>query len=148
MIENILVAIDGSTPAERAADFAAALALRFGATLTLLYVGGPAAKQIGTFPASRPGLQAPPGFQAPEGEGIEARLATLVQRLQQLGIAKVDTKVMEGPAINVIIGVAESGQPDMLVLGARGWGTWQGPGLGSVSMAVLQRVGCPVLVVK
>ncbi len=142
MIENILVAIDGSTPAERAADFAAALALRFGATLTLLYVGSPTAKPVGVLSPSRSGLQ------APDGEGIEARLTTLAHRLHELGVAKVDTKVMEGPAINVIIGVAESGQPDMLVLGARGWGTWQGPGLGSVSMAVLQRVGCPVLVVK
>jgi nucleotide-binding universal stress UspA family protein len=38
--------------------------------------------------------------------------------------------------------------PDLIVIGARGLGTWPGLLLGSVSMAVTQRAQCPVLVVK
>jgi len=34
------------------------------------------------------------------------------------------------------------------VVGGRGLGTWKGLILGSVSMAVTQRAGCPVLIVK
>jgi NhaA family Na+:H+ antiporter len=36
----------------------------------------------------------------------------------------------------------------MLVMGARGQGTWSGTALGSVSMAVVLRSPCPVLVVR
>lgn len=48
----------------------------------------------------------------------------------------------------MILNVAEARKPDLLVVGARGLGTWQGIFLGSVSMAVTQRAECPVLVVK
>ncbi|MER3458879.1 MAG: universal stress protein, partial [Chloroflexota bacterium] len=44
--------------------------------------------------------------------------------------------------------VAEVRKPDLIVVGARGLGTWRGLILGSVSMAVTQRAECPVLVVK
>jgi len=138
MIKSILLATDGSRTAERAADLAASLALRFGADLTILYAEGPPPRRVAAGDMVVP--------QA--AEGVRTFLPRLADRLHGLGIATVDTKVVEGPAVNVIVGVAESRQPDVLVLGARGWGTWQGPGLGSVSMAVLQRAGCPVMVVK
>jgi len=140
MIRHILLATDGSRAAERAADFAASLALRFGAELTLLYAEGapPRRPQAGGAVVAVP--------DAPES--VQLSLSRLADRLRGLGIASVDTKVVEGPAVSVIVGVAESRRPDVLVLGARGWGTWQGPGLGSVSMAVLQRAECPVMVVK
>jgi len=137
MIRHILLATDGSRAADRAADFAALLALRFGAELTLLYAEGPLPRHP---EAGGSELSAP--------ESVHLFLSRLADRLHELGIAIVDTKVVEGPAVNVIVGVAESRRPDVLVLGARGWGTWQGPGLGSVSMAVLQRAECPVMVVK
>jgi nucleotide-binding universal stress UspA family protein len=140
MIRHILVATDGSTAAERAADYAAALALRFGADLTLLYAEGPAPRYSEASGVKAAAAQAP--------ESVELALARLAGRLQDIGVSKVDMKVVEGPAVNVIIGVAESRHPDMLIMGARGWGTWQGPGLGSVSMAVLQRAECSVMVVK
>jgi nucleotide-binding universal stress UspA family protein len=140
MIRHILLATDGSRAAERAADLAASLALRFGAELTLLYAEGAPPRRQG---AGGTGLAAP---DAPES--VHLFLSRLADRLHGMGISRVDTQVVEGPAVNVIVGVAESHQPDVLVLGARGWGTWQGSGLGSVSMAVLQRAECPVMVVK
>jgi nucleotide-binding universal stress UspA family protein len=65
-----------------------------------------------------------------------------------MGVPDVDIDTAEGPAASVILNVAESRKPDLLVEGARGLGTWQGIILGSVSMAVTQRAECPVLVVK
>jgi nucleotide-binding universal stress UspA family protein len=60
----------------------------------------------------------------------------------------VDTEILERPAVNAILSVVEARKPDLLVMGARGLGTWQGIILGSVSMAITQRAECPVLVVK
>jgi len=60
----------------------------------------------------------------------------------------VETEVIEGPAVNAIIGVAETRKPDIIVIGARGLSTWQGLLMGSVSLSVTQRAECPVLVVK
>jgi nucleotide-binding universal stress UspA family protein len=140
MIQSILLATDGSAPAERATDFAASLALRFGAALTVLYAHNPNSGHAGG--ASRP--SAPDQALAT----AQALVSELAVRLHEMGIVSVDTEVVEGPANNVILGVAETRRPDLLVIGARGAGTWQGQFLGSVSMAVLQRAECPVLVVK
>jgi nucleotide-binding universal stress UspA family protein len=140
MIQSILLATDGSTHADRAADVAAALALRFGAGLTVLHAYGPPLRH--SEPAGAP------ASSDQVAEGAQTLVASLASRLRGLGIATLDTKVVEGPAVNVIVGVAESCHPDMLIIGARGWSTWQGQGLGSVSMAVLLRAECPVLVVK
>ena len=140
MIQNILLATDGSAPAARAADFAASLALRFGAALTILFAHTPNSGHTAEGsrpPASDQGLEA-----------AEIAVGDLAVRLHEMGIGTVDTEVIEGPAINVILGVAETRRPDLLVMGARGASTWQGHMLGSVSMAVLQRAECPVLVVK
>jgi nucleotide-binding universal stress UspA family protein len=136
MIQSILLATDGSPTAGRAADLAASLALRYGATLVILHACGPAAGNL------RP--RAAPQTQTE----ATALVADLALRFHNLGIALVDTEVVEGPAINVILGMADTRRPDMIVIGARGLGNWPGPVLGSVSMAVTQRAECPVLVVK
>ena len=72
----------------------------------------------------------------------------VASQLRKIGVAEVETTVVEGPAVNVILGAAEDHQADMIVIGARGISAWQGVPLGSVSMAVTQRAECPVLVVK
>jgi nucleotide-binding universal stress UspA family protein len=69
-------------------------------------------------------------------------------RLREMGVSEVMTEIVEGPAVNVIIGAAENYQPDILIIGARGQSLWPGSQLGSVSSAVAQRAECPVLVVK
>ena len=68
--------------------------------------------------------------------------------LHDMGIVDVATEVIEGPAINALLGVAETRKPDIIVIGARGLSTWQGLLMGSVSLSVTQRAECPVLVVK
>lgn len=140
MIESILLATDGSAPAERAADLAASLATRYHSKVMVLHAFAMIPRYLGE-----------PNFEEALRktlDGAHALVDDAGKRLRELGVAEVDTDVIEGPAANVILGVAETRKPDLLVLGARGLSTWQGLLLGSVSMAVTQRAECPVLVVK
>ncbi len=140
MIENILLATDGSAPAGRAADLAASLATRYHSKVMVLHAFAMIPRYLGE-----------PNFEEALRktlDGSRALVDDAAKRLRELGVAEVDTDVIEGPAANVILGVAETRKPDLLVLGARGLSTWQGLLLGSVSMAVTQRAECPVLVVK
>lgn len=140
VIRHILLAVDGSFVADRAADFAASLALRYRARITVLHAFTPIAERAGA-----PGQGQTPGWTR---ETAQASVAGTALHLSAMGIAEVATEVVEGPAPNVILGIAETLKPDLIVVGARGLGTWQGQTLGSVSMAVAQRAECPVLVVK
>lgn len=140
MIQNILLATDGSAPADRAAEFAASLAARYGATVTVLHAYDAIPFRLGE-PFYSEALTAALQKAQSLVEGVAARL-------RELGVTNVDTDILEGPASGAILRVAETRKPDLIVLGARGLGTWQGILLGSVSMAVTQRAECPVLVVK
>jgi nucleotide-binding universal stress UspA family protein len=140
VIQYILLATDGSGPAERAADFAASLALRYEARVTVLHAYTPVPAYLGEPNFSRALYKTLDEAQAMVGEAAE--------RLRQAGVKEVATDALAGPAADVILDVVESRKPDLLVLGARGLGAWQGMILGSVSMAVTQRAACPVLVVK
>ena len=113
MIQNTLLATDSSASAERAADFAASLAMRY--------------KTL---------------------DEADSLVAHVRERLRDRGAPDVDTDTAQGPAASMILNVAESRKPDLLVVGARELGTWQGIFPGSVSMAVTQRAECPALVVK
>ncbi len=140
MIQSILYATDGSAPAERAGDFVASLAVRYGARVTVLHAYTPV-----------PGYLGEPNYSRTLYKTLdeaEALVADVAKRLRELGVAEVETEVIEGPAADVILNVAEVRKPDLIVVGARGLGTWRGLILGSVSMAVTQRAECPVLVVK
>jgi nucleotide-binding universal stress UspA family protein len=140
MIENILLATDGSSPANRAADFAASLALRFRAKVTVLHAYTPVPAHLGE-----------PNFSRALYETLDeakALVENAAGRLREMGIVEVETDVIEGPAANAILGVAETRKPDLIVIGARGLSTWQGILMGSVSMSVTQRAECPVLVMK
>jgi nucleotide-binding universal stress UspA family protein len=140
MIQNILLATDGSAPSERAADFAASLAARYEAKVTVLHVFTPLPGHLGEPNYSRALHQTL--------EEAKSLVADVAKRLREMRVAQVETDVIEGAAIGAILRVAETRQPDLIVMGARGLGTWKGIILGSVSMAVTQRAECPVLIVK
>jgi nucleotide-binding universal stress UspA family protein len=140
MIQSILLTTDGSAASERAASFAASLAIRFGSKVIVLHAFAPVPEPIWE-PNHAPGATR----KLEEAETLLRQIAT---RLRQMGVKDVETEFVEGPAIDVILGVADTRRPDLLVMGGRGRGTWPGLLLGSVSMAITQRAECPVLVVK
>lgn len=141
MIHHILFATDGSYSAERAADYAASLAVRFHAKVTVLhaYNAVPSGSPAYTFP--NVGAFA----QKADAESLVQRMA---EQLRNHGVQEVETEVLQGQPVHVILGVAETLKPEVIILGARGVSTWQGLLLGSTSMAVVQRSEVPVLVVK
>ncbi len=140
MIKHILLATDGSAAAERAADMAASLAVRYDAKLTVVHAYSPVPLFLGE----------PNYSQAVERvlEGGTKLVEGVANRLRELGVKEVVPELIEGSATDVILGMIETRKPDLVVVGSRGLGTWQGAFLGSVSMAVTQRADCPVLVVK
>ena len=140
MIRRILLATDGSKPAGRAADFAASLAIRYRAEITIVHAYIPLLEYRGE-PDYRNRLHG-------SLDSAEELVESLAQRLLEMGVDGVETEIFAGPAVDVILGLAESGGYDLIVIGARGMSTWHGILLGSVSMAVTHRAQTPLLVVK
>lgn len=140
MIKSILLATDGSAPSRRAAEFTASLARHYHSKIVVLHAYTPV-----------PGHQETQTYSRSLYETVDqasSLVKAVAQHLEEMGVPQVETDIMEGPAAHVIIGVAESCSPDLIVIGARGTSTWQGMLLGSVSQVVMQRAECPVLVVK
>ncbi|XP_031404814.1 universal stress protein A-like protein isoform X2 [Punica granatum] len=67
---------------------------------------------------------------------------------EEFSDVKVETRVENGDARDVICQVAEKLDPDVLVMGSHGYGIIKRALLGSVSYYCAQNVKCPVLVVK
>ncbi len=55
--------------------------------------------------------------------------------------------MLEGPASQAILRVAQVHKADLIVIGSRGLGDWQAMVLGSVSHKVVHHAPCPVLIV-
>ena len=137
MVSNILVAIDGSSLARTALDFAVDLAPRYGASLLLVHAFPHVSDLLGT----------------PQHEHLLAARTLIGQQLleaarTQVGdAAPVEIQLVEGPAAQAILRIAADAGCDMIVMGSRGHGQLSGLLLGSVSSVVAQRAECPVLIV-
>lgn len=85
---------------------------------------------------------------------IDARLkeaeAVLNQALEVIGEipADIHSEILEGPAAEAILRVAETRESDLIVMGSRGLGQITGLLLGSQSQKVANNAHCPVLIVR
>jgi nucleotide-binding universal stress UspA family protein len=140
MFQTIVFATDGSDAAARASEYVAALAKCYDAQVLALHVV-----------ASPPTALSEPHFSQAVRLGLEhghTLVAATERRLRELGVAKVETSVLEGHPVEAILHTVATHSPHLLVIGARGMSPWKGLVLGSVSLALTQRAECPVLVVK
>jgi nucleotide-binding universal stress UspA family protein len=137
MYRKILVAVDGSRPAARAIDAAADLAQRYGASVCLLHA----------FPHVSDLLGTPEYERLLEARSLIGRALLEAARTQVGSLAPCEVQLIEGPAAQAILRVAEEEQFDLVVLGSRGHSQLGGLLLGSVSNTVAQRAKCPVLIV-
>jgi nucleotide-binding universal stress UspA family protein len=145
MMKRVLLATDGSPTAAKATATAIELARDLQAELVVVSVWDVPYAGYGAM-----------GF-APVPTGAElawlsedeaTRVAAEADaRAEEAGV-ETRTRVLRGFPVEAICDVAEAVLPDILVIGSHGRGVVKRAFLGSVSAGVLQRAGCPVLVVR
>ncbi len=139
MFKKIILGIDGSDHALKAAQVAGDLARVMNSQLVVVTAYDPIPSYLG-----EPNLQ----------EAISARLNAankiLTIGLEEVGEvpAGIETEAIEGSAAEVILDVAQVRGGDLIVVGSRGLGTLTGLLLGSQSQKIIQHATCPVLVVR
>ena len=136
-IKRILVGIDGSSNSNRAASFAADIAKKFDADVTVLFVVAP----------SDHDMLAGKSTTMDEGKKSfgEQRIEKAETVFKAAGV-KFDTDIQFGHAAEKILMVSERGY-DLVVVGSRGLSAVRGFLMGSVSGQVSQHSKVPVVVV-
>lgn len=139
MFTSILLAVDGSEHAIRAAHIAAELARCHHSELRLVAAYDPVPPYLGE-----------PNFQIILDAQLQEAEKNIVKTLEILGElpGEVSTEVLQGPPAEAILEVAKDRQVDLIVMGSRGLGQFVGLLLGSQSQKVVQHAECPVLIVK
>jgi nucleotide-binding universal stress UspA family protein len=139
MFQKILIAVDGSEHGLKAARLAGDMARSMQADLWVVVAYDPLPGYLG-----QPNLQ----------EAISARMAytdqILATALAEIGKApgELRREVLEGPAAEAILSVAETRQVDLIIMGTRGLGRLAGLLIGSQSQKVIAQAHCPVLLVR
>ena len=135
-MKRLLLGIDGSEDSYKAASFAADLAERLGASVTLIYV---------VSDKSAVGFIAKPTYVNEENVLAGGRLERPKKYLQERNIP-FDTIVEMGDPADVILRTADRGY-DAIVVGTRGLSGLREMVMGSVSQKIVQHSRIPVLVV-
>jgi nucleotide-binding universal stress UspA family protein len=135
---NVLVAYDGSDHSQKALDLAVKIAQCSDGKLKVLF----AFEKVPTI------------FGDNETEHFIERAMSkgrdiLGEATAHLHEARVEfsTSIVEGPAAEAILRIAQAEGCDLIVMGSRGRGMVQGLLLGSVSYRVLHHAQIPVLIV-
>jgi nucleotide-binding universal stress UspA family protein len=148
MISHVLVAVDGSDHANRALDFAAEFATKYGADLTVLNV----VSYASTVPLSLGAYAELEGLYTESRSLLESAGQEIVteaaQRARALGVSRVTTMVELGSPAKTICDVVQKIPADVVVMGRRGLGDFSGLFLGSVSHRVAHSADCTLITVK
>lgn len=139
MYSTVLVAIDGSGHAKKAAQHAAGIAAKFGAKLIVM--------------TANEGRLSGPLQEFAETEDLS--VSEVCDRVnesastiaQEEGVANIDNIVATGDPAEAILKTADLHKADLIVVGTRGLGPLQGMLLGSVARKVVQLSQRPCLVV-
>lgn len=147
MFKHILVPIDGSGHALKAAEMAIELARLYGARLTLLHV----TRKLEIPERLREYLK----DEHLTGEPIyaldgatEKVIGEVKQDAERKGVHGVRTVFKEGKPARSIVEFADREHVDAIVMGSRGLTDIEGALLGSVSHKVSSLASCTVIVVK
>lgn len=175
MLETILVPVDGSEHAGKAAAVAGDLAARHDARVILLFVVQneqvtPAVRHYAEVEklaagseagGPQPRIEATPHGPAPivvterparSDRAVAASLAeqVLTQSRQvagKHGARNIETRTMEGDPAHAILERAKTERADAIVMGSRGLSDFQGVLIGSVSHKVAHRAPCTCITV-
>lgn len=139
-IKKILLPVDGSKNSRRAMEQAKSLSAIMGAEIVLLYVTG----AIPHF------IKGTPLVEAEKTQKEEAiKVVASFEKFLTDNKVNFSVRVLPGYQVwNTIIKTAEDEGCDLIVMGSRGRGEWEGAMLGSVTHRVLAHCTLPVLVVR
>jgi nucleotide-binding universal stress UspA family protein len=140
-LKRILVPVDGSPSAARAAALAAELADKHGASITLLHVHAlMGVEMLGLRALSRAEIE-------DAKQSVAARVFRSVARSMK-GVTASQRVTSAGDPAAEIIALARKLKSDLIVMGSRGFSPVKSLLLGSVSQKVLQHAPCAVAVVR
>ena len=147
-MKSILVPVDGSESAGRAAAFAGKLAAAFAAKLTLLHAyDAPAAALLGMAHSQEAAIRETLNRIAERSfEGARAAMSLAFgEGLSWEAVQKVATA---GNPAREIVAHAKGNHSDLIVMGSRGLSVIQEITVGSVSDRVLRLAPCAVTIVR
>lgn len=139
MFKTIVMGLDGSEKSHKALLYAINLAEKYAARLVMVHA----------YPHTSD-LHDCDGYEnllsnrKSKGERVLDAGAKLLDDVS----FPVERDLLEGPAADAIIKVAETRKADIIVLGTRGMGAVKGLLFGSVATKVSHYAPCPVLVVR
>ena len=138
-INKIMVPVDGSEHATKAAGYATDMARLMNSEILLIHCHKP-------FPA----ILGEPYFQRAIDKILKksGELLDPYKKLVQDAKVTVTDRILEGPAARAICEVAKIEKIDLIVMGCRGRNDLEGLLLGSCTHRVLKTAPCPVLVVR
>lgn len=141
MLSKLLVPVDGSENSLRALDHANYLAKKTGANITAMNV-----------------IENPPTVYVESQKLLNDLLAkfreesaNILDKCKQIAEkndVKIETVMGEGDAASTIVGYAQKGDFDTIIIGRRGLGRVKEMMLGSISNKVLHHAKCTVMIVK
>ena len=145
-VGRILVPVDGSEHAKRAAQTAIELAKTFGASLTIISVVAPPAFFV-SGPVGAPADLTE--YYRLETEDANGAVGAVAKLAQDSGV-RAESQVLrpDKSVVEAIIEFAGKEQADLIVVGTRGLGGFRKMLLGSVSSGVIANAHCAVLVVR
>lgn len=139
-MKQIVIATDGSPPAQEAVEVGLELAKEQGADVTFVHVTPPdefRGGRLGTMPVAH----------RQEMDESETALEAAADAAEKAGISYALERI-SGDAVSTIVALADSKDADLLVVGSRGRGAVAAAVLGSVSLGVMRHAKRPVLVVQ
>ena len=139
MFKNILLAVDGSEHALKAARVASDLARSQGSTLRVISAFEPISGLIGEPDRQR--------IVTAHISEAERALQAAVDEIGEFS-GELKTEVLEGPASEAILNVVDTRGCDLIVMGTRGQGRFKGLLMGSQSQKVVSHANCPVMLVR
>lgn len=137
-IKQVLVPVDFSDCSTGALRYAAAVAAKFGAGLSVLHVVEPlhADWRMDTL-----------AFQRRSHTEALQRLRELVAD-KLPGVPRVHAKLHGGHPVRTIVDFARRSKADLIIMGSHGRGGMKRALVGSVAERVVRHASCPVLVVR
>lgn len=149
MFKTILVPLDGSRHAKRAAIVATDLALRYKSRLAFIAVTKKVPPRLSEelrHYMEVENLTGSPGDLV--SDAVAKILSDAEKHARKKGIKQVQRIAQSGPVARTIVGYAKRQKADLIVMGCRGLGEAEGMLLGSVSHKVVSLADCPVMTVR